>query len=75
MILLTIGALLGRPDWGLFAVTIWTVATSLFLIIRLAMAVSVRLVAGPIRSWFLDIDQTNQQQSLAVRLFTHKAVD
>jgi phosphatidylglycerophosphate synthase len=75
MILLTIGAILGRPDWGLFAVTIWTVATSLFLIIRLSMAVCVRLFAGPIRSWFLDIDQTNQQQSLAVRLFTHKAVD
>jgi phosphatidylglycerophosphate synthase len=75
MILLTVGVLGGRPDWGLFAVTIWTVATSLFLIIRLLMAAKSRLVAGPIRSWFLDIDQTNQQQSLAVRLFTHKAVD
>ena len=75
MILLTIGALLGRPAWGLFAVTIWTVATSLFLIIRLSMAVCARLVAGPIRSWFLDIDQTNQQQSLAVKLFTHRASD
>jgi phosphatidylglycerophosphate synthase len=75
MILLTVGVLGGRPGWGLFAVTIWTVATSLFLIIRLLMAAKSRLVAGPIRSWFLDIDQTNQQQSLAVRLFTHKAVD
>ena len=75
MILLTVGVLGGRPDWGLFAVTIWTVATSLFLIIRLLMAAKSRLVAGPIRSWFLDIDQTNQQQSLAVRLFTHRATD
>lgn len=75
LILLTAGVLLGRPDWGLFAVTIWTVVASLLLIIRLSMAVNARLVAGPIRSWFLDIDQNDRQQSLAVRLFTHRATD
>jgi len=75
LILLTAGLLLGRPDWGLLAVTTWTVATSLFLIIRLFMALNTRRVAGPLRSWFLDIDPVNRQQPLAVRLFTHKAVD
>jgi phosphatidylglycerophosphate synthase len=75
LILLTAGVLLGRPDWGLFAVTIWTVVTSLFLLVRLSMAVNARLAAGPIQSWFLDIDQANPQQPLAVRLFTHRAVD
>jgi len=75
LILLTAGVLFGHPDWGLLAVTIWTVVTSLFLIIRLLMAVNARRVAGPIRSWFLDIDQGNLQQPLAVRLFTHKPVD
>jgi phosphatidylglycerophosphate synthase len=75
MLLLTVGVFGGRPDWGLFAVTIWTVAASLFLIIRLSMAVYARLVAGPIRSWFLDIDQAKPQQPLAVRLFTHKAAE
>jgi hypothetical protein len=30
---------------------------------------------GPLRSWFLDIDQTKQKQPLAVRLFTHRAAD
>jgi phosphatidylglycerophosphate synthase len=75
LILLTAGFLSGRPAWGLFAVTIWTVMTSLFLIIRLLMAVNARRLGGPIRSWFLDIDQANLQQSLAVRLFTHRAVD
>lgn len=75
LILLTAGVLFGRPDWGLFAVAAWTVVTSLFLIIRLSMAVNERRLAGPIRSWFLDIDQANPQQPLAVRIFTHRAVD
>jgi phosphatidylglycerophosphate synthase len=75
LILLTAAVLFGQPDWGLLAVTIWTVVTSLFLIIRLSMAVNARRGAGPIRSWFLDIDQANMQQPLAVRLFTHRAVD
>ncbi len=75
LILLTAGVLFGQPDWGLLAVTIWTVVTSLFLIIRLLMAVNARRAAGPIRSWFLDIDQANLQQPLAVRLFTYKSVD
>jgi len=75
LLLLTAGVLFGRADWGFFAVTIWTVVTSLFLIIRLLMAVNTRRVAGPLRSWFLDIDQANLQQPLAVKLFTHRAVD
>ncbi len=72
LILLTASALLGRPDWGLFAVVVWTLSTSLFLLIRLMMAVYKRMEAGPLRSWFLDIDQTQPIQPLAVRLFTHK---
>jgi len=72
LILLTASALLGRPDWGLFAVAVWTLSTSLFLLIRLMMAVYKRMEAGPLRSWFLDIDQTQPIQPLAVRLFTHK---
>ncbi len=75
LILLTAAVLLGRPDGGLFAVTIWTVVTSIFLFVRLLMAVNARRIAGPIRSWFLDIDQAKQQQPLAVRLFTHRATD
>lgn len=75
LILLTAGVLWGRPDWGFLAVTVWTVVTSIFLLVRLLMAVNARLAAGPVRSWFLDIDQANPQQPLAVRLFTHRAVD
>jgi phosphatidylglycerophosphate synthase len=75
LILLTAGVFWGRPDWGLFAVTIWTVVTSIFLFIRLLMAVTARLVAGPVRSWFLDIETAHQPQPLAVRLFARRAAE
>ena len=75
MILLTVCALGGRPDWGLFLVTIWTVLTSVFLLIRLLMALNARLADGAVRSWLSDIDRTNPHQPLAVRLFTHHAVE
>ena len=75
LILLTAGYLAGFPDWGLFAVTVWTVATSIFLLVRVLMAFKTRLAHDPIRSWFLDIDIESQQQPLAVKLFTRLAVD
>jgi len=75
LILLTVGYLAGFPGWGLFAVTVWTVATSIFLLVRLLLAFKTRLAGDPIRSWFLDIDQDSRQQPLAVRLFTRLTVD
>jgi len=71
MIFLTAGAIFGRPDCGLAAVAAWTVLTSVFLLIRLAMAIYRQRVDGSIGSWFLDIDPAQQHQPLAVRLFTH----
>ena len=73
LLLLTAGFLWGRPDWGLLAVTVWTVVTSLFLLIRLLIAVIVRSDAGQIRSWLMDIDPAKPHHPLAVRLFTHRA--
>jgi phosphatidylglycerophosphate synthase len=73
LIILTVGALFGRPDWGLFAVTVWTVVTSFFLVVRLLMALNAHRTAGELRSWFLDIDPAKPIQPLAVRLFTHRA--
>ena len=70
LIFLTIGAFLSRPDVGLAAVTIWTVLTSIFLCLRLAMALHRQKVDGSVRSWFLDINPTSQFQPLAVKLFT-----
>ncbi len=72
MIFMTAGALMGRPDGGLAAVAVWTVLTSLFLCMRLAMAMYRQRVDGSIRSWLRDIDPAKPVQPLAVRLFTHQ---
>jgi phosphatidylglycerophosphate synthase len=72
MILLTLGALAGRPDVGLLAVVLWTVLTSIFLLIRLTMAFFVRVRKGPLRSWLMDADRQSYRGSMAVRLFTRR---
>lgn len=71
LILLTAGTLIGQPGLGLIMVAIWTVVTSIFLLGRLLMALIRKQTTGSVRSWFLDIDQTERKQPLAVRLFTH----
>ena len=70
LIFLTAGVLLGRPDAGLAAVTVWTVLSSLFLCLRLAQGLHRQRADGALRSWFLDIDPAKPSQPLAVRLFT-----
>ena len=70
MILLTVSVLVDRPDWGLAAVVSWIIFSSIFLVIRLGMALYRRNSDGPVKSWFADIDATNRKQPLSVRLFT-----
>ena len=71
MIFLTLSLLGGRPDLGLLAVALWTIATTLFLMLRLALAGHVHHRQGPLRSWLKDVNQPPYKGSLAVRLFTH----
>ena len=75
LIILTVATISGRPDWGLVAVAIWTVVTSVFLLGRLSLALMQRQKSGPLSSWFMHIDQTKAKQPLAVRLFTHRSID
>jgi phosphatidylglycerophosphate synthase len=75
MIFLTLATLGGRPDLGLLAVAFWTVSTTLFLMIRLALGGYVHFSRGPLRSWLKDVDQPRYNGSLAVRLFTHRTSD
>jgi hypothetical protein len=70
MLFLTLSYLIGRPDLGLLAVVFWTVATSIFLVIRLVMAGYVSSIKGSLKSWLSDADQPMYEKSLAVRLFT-----
>jgi phosphatidylglycerophosphate synthase len=71
LILLTLGLLAGRPDLGLLAVALWTVASSVFLVVRLLMGFCKRQSSGPLRSWFLEIDPDAQNPTLAQRCFSN----
>ncbi len=73
LILLTAGVLLRQPDWGLAAVAIWTVVSSVFLLCRMGMALLEQKTAGTVRSWLADIDLARQNHPLAVRLFTRRS--
>ena len=75
LIFLTLSYLIGRPDLGLLAVVFWTVATTVFLFLRLMLAGYVRLSQGPLMSWLSDADKPKYEKSLAVRLFTRHITD
>lgn len=70
LILLSVSLLPGRPDLGLEAVALWTLASSLFLVLRLAMGIFSRVTSGPLQSWLTEIDLTRSQQTLAARWFS-----
>ncbi|RLB66965.1 MAG: CDP-alcohol phosphatidyltransferase, partial [Deltaproteobacteria bacterium] len=72
LILLTVSILFGHPDLGLLAVAFWTTATSLFMLVRLGMALKTRFTSGPLTPWLSEIDPEQKPRSLAVRLFTRK---
>jgi phosphatidylglycerophosphate synthase len=69
LLLLTAATLLGRPDLGLVAVAAWTVASTLFLLVRLAVAWRVKRAEGTLRSWLMAPEAHGGPRSLAVRMF------
>lgn len=50
LILLTLSALIGKPDWGLIAVALWTLACLVLHGLQLMQALSARR-QGPLTSW------------------------
>ena len=70
LILLTVSLVAGRPDLGLVAVAVWTIVSSLLLLLRVLLALRARIVSGPLRSWLADLDGERGRGSFAVRLFT-----
>ncbi len=50
LILLTLGALAGRPDLGMLAVAVWTVASLLVHAVQIVQALAARR-SGPLTSW------------------------
>jgi phosphatidylglycerophosphate synthase len=51
LFLLTIFALVGRPDLGMVAVAVWTVLSLVFHFVRIGQALHRRRVEGPLVSW------------------------
>jgi phosphatidylglycerophosphate synthase len=70
LIIMTLSLLTARPDLGLEAVTLWTLASSLFLAVRLVMGAFARVTTGPLQSWLTEIDPAHSKQTLAARWFT-----
>jgi phosphatidylglycerophosphate synthase len=73
LIVLTLSLAVGRPDLGLLAVAIWTVASTAILLLRLLLAARARRRCGAIGSWLTEIGESVDERALAVRLFTHAA--
>ena len=73
MIMLTVSLLLGRPDLGLLAVAVWTVASTLLLLARLLYAGIVKRSGRTVRSWLSEIGETIDERALSVRVFSHSA--
>ncbi|MEO0975251.1 MAG: CDP-alcohol phosphatidyltransferase family protein, partial [Pseudomonadota bacterium] len=70
LILLTGGVLAGRPDWGFYAVVLWTLASTALLTLRLLHALWVRTRLGPLRSWLADPSQAAAAHPRAFRRFS-----
>ena len=53
LILLTLGTLVGQPDWGLLAVAAWTVICLLLHAIQLLQGFALKKRSGPLISWMV----------------------
>jgi phosphatidylglycerophosphate synthase len=51
LVILTLAAIVGRPDWGLVAVAAWTVICLVLHGVQIAQAFAALRSGGPLRSW------------------------
>jgi hypothetical protein len=70
MILLTLSLLVGRPDWGLAAVAVWTAATTAVLLLRLLHGGITRLQSGPLETWLSDPETAAKRFPRAYHMFS-----
>lgn len=68
LVLLTAGWLAGSPAWGFRLVALWTLASTLVLLVRLAVACFVRVRRGPLTSWLAEPD-AERRHPRAHRMF------
>ncbi len=70
MILLTLSILVGRPDWGLLSVAVWTAVTTAVLFLRLLQGTLARVRHGRLQSWLADPEVAVREHASAYRLFS-----
>ncbi len=71
MILLTVFAVLGQPEWAFLSVVIWTVLSTLVLFVRVFMGLAVRQFSGePLNSWMEDPEAAAEKHPAAFRTFS-----
>ncbi|NCF64066.1 MAG: CDP-alcohol phosphatidyltransferase [Gammaproteobacteria bacterium] len=69
LIILTVSALMGRPDWGFIGVAGWLVFSALILFIRLLQGFAMRITQGPLNSWLSEDDVATGPNARSFRVF------
>ena len=70
LILLTVSILFGYPEWGFYAVVVWTLLSSALMVVRLAQAAFERLRSGPVSSWLADPESAAREHPAAFVTFS-----
>jgi len=69
LILLTLSALLARPDWGFVTVVGWSVLSTVVLFVRLLKGATDRALNGPLTSWLGGPQVASGPHARSFRLF------
>jgi hypothetical protein len=69
LIILTAGALIGRPDWGFIGVVGWMMICTAILFVRLLQGLFSRIKRGPVTSWLSEDDVAAGPNALSFKVF------
>jgi len=69
LVILTVSAVIGRPDWGFIAVTFWTVLTTMLMLVRLLQGLVAWIRGGPLQSWLSADDVASGPHARTYRIF------
>ena len=70
LIILTVALLIGRPDYGVFGVALWTIMSSAIMLVRLIYAAGVRIRSEPLESWLKDPAAAQAKHAAAYQTFS-----
>jgi len=70
LIILTLGALVGRPDWGYIGVVGWLSISTVILFVRLLHGLFARITRGPLTSWLSQDGVANGPHAKSFKVFS-----